>query len=77
MAVPELLPDRSEAQSNPHLHKGFDRLKALDLLVLGHALGVEGGQLTADARVLLEQRPSERLGYKKNGGGGKWVQEQK
>lgn len=52
----------------PHLHEGLDRLEALDFLVLGHALGVQGSELPADAGVLLEQGPSERLRGEREGG---------
>ena len=40
----------------------LDRLEALHLFVLRHALVVEGSQLLADARVLLEEGSSESLG---------------
>ena len=46
----------------PYLHIRLDGLQALDLLVLGHALGVQRGQLAAHARVLLEQGAAQGLG---------------
>jgi len=51
-----------------HLYKGLDGLEALDLLILGHALRVERGELTADVGILLEERPSQRL-YTRSWGG--------
>lgn len=49
----------------PHLHKRLDGLEALNLLVLGHTLGVERGKLASDIGVLLKKRPAQCLREKR------------